>query len=452
MLDKDYIKPIPKTLVATIKREDKKRYPAPCGNTRFYSYLATWHKELVKITVAVKYYKEKWYCKQVAVHGLRSENALVKDVEYFTVAGYVVGWYDIKACARSKHWENGKWYSCKRKYFDMYAPCVNLDYLEHFSEYRYSEYKNAYYTEILSYLRLYEEFPETEYLIKSGLKYYATSKTILRQIRKDKSFHKWLVAHRDKAMENGRYYCNSILQAYKNNLPIAKVDVLEYRKRHLIADYHGKDIIKYAFIKGEKNGYERYFTYKDKHDISDYLYLDYIRACHFLNLDCHDDNIRYPKDFHRWHDIRIEEKRIVEEEQERLREEQAKKEKEKILNDFLISAEKYLPLAGFIKDKHYAIFIAKSPAELIKEGIALSHCVGHNGYDKKMAKQETLIFFVRKIEELDKPFVTIEYSLKTKKVLQCYAYKNSKPEEKVLNFVNKKWLPYANKQLKKIAA
>ena len=88
----------------------------------------------------------------------------------------------------------------------------------------------------------------------------------------------------------------------------------------------------------------------------------------------------------------------------------------------------------------------------IKEGNALSHCVGHNGYDKKMAKQETLIFFVRKIEELDKPFVTLEYSLKSKKVLQCYAYKNTKPEEKVWNFVNKKWLPYANKQLKKIAA
>ena len=50
---------------------------------------------------------------------------------------------------------------------------------------------------------------------------------------------------------------------------------------------------------------------------------------------------------------------------------------------------------------------------------------------KKMANQETLIFFVRKLEELDKPFVTIEYSLKTKQILQCYAYRNSKPEEKV---------------------
>ena len=100
MLDRNYIKPIPKTIVAAIKREDKKHYKTPCGNSRCYSYLATWHKELVKITVAVKHYKEKWYCKQVAVHGLRSTNALVKDVEFYYVAGYIVGWHDIKASSR----------------------------------------------------------------------------------------------------------------------------------------------------------------------------------------------------------------------------------------------------------------------------------------------------------------------------------------------------------------
>ena len=452
MLDENYIKPIPKKIVSVIKRVDKTHYKTPCGNTRCYSYLATWKKELVKITVAVKHYKEEWYCKQVAVHGLRSTNALVKDVEFFTVAGYVFGWHDIKACSRKKHWEDGKWYSCNGKYFDMYAPCVNLDYLERFPEYQYSEYKNAHFTEILGYLRLYEEFPEAEYLVKSGLKYYATSKTILKKVRKDKSFHKWLVAHKDYDLINGKYYCNAILHAYKHNVPIKQADTMEYRKRHLIADYHGKDIIKYAFKKGVQGEYERYFSYKDKHDISDYLYLDYIRACNFLNLDCHDDAIRYPKDFHRWHDIRIEERRVIEAERKRLRKEKAREGKETLVKNFLIAAEKYLPLADFDKDKNYAIFIARSPAELIKEGNALSHCVGHNGYDKKMAKQETLIFFVRKMEELDKPFVTIEYSLKTKKVLQCYAYKNTKPDEKVLKFVHKKWLPYANKQLQKIAA
>ena len=69
-----------------------------------------------------------------------------------------------------------------------------------------------------------------------------------------------------------------------------------------------------------------------------------------------------------------------------------------------------------------------------------------------MAREETLIFFVRKLEALDTPFVTLEYSLKTKQILQCYAYDNQKPEDNVLEFVNNKWLPHANQQLEKIAA
>ena len=452
MLDKNYVKPIPQRIVALIKREDKKHYPTPCGNHRCYSYLATWKKELVKVTVAVKHYKEKWYCKQIAVHGLHSKNALVKDVEYFSVAGYVIGWNDIKACSRPKAWEDGRWYSCDDKWFDLYAPCINLEYLDRFPEYKYSEYKRGDFINILGYLRIYEQFPQAEYLIKSGLKAYAMNKTILRQMQKDKSFHKWLIAHLDCNMLDGRYYCNAIISAYKNNIPLEKANALEGRKRQLIADYHGKDIIKYAHIKGVKGEYERFFAYQDKHDISTYLYLDYIRACHYLELDCSDDNIRYPRDFHRWHDIRIDEYNTMLAEKKRLNEEKARKEKELLMQNFLMTAEKYLPLAGFNEDEHYAIFIAKSPAELIKEGNALSHCVGRNGYDKKMANEETLIFFVRKIEELDKPFVTLEYSLKTKKVLQCYAHKNTKPDENVLEFVHNKWLPHANQQLEKIAA
>ena len=56
------------------------------------------------------------------------------------------------------------------------------------------------------------------------------------------------------------------------------------------------------------------------------------------------------------------------------------------------------------------------------------------------------------MDDLQTPFVTIEYSLKKKQVLQCYAYNNTKPDEKVLNFVNNKWLPHTNQQIQQIAA
>lgn len=463
MLDRNYIKPIPKKIVALIKRTDKQRYKTPCGNTRFYSYLATWKKELVKVTVAVRHYRKQWVYKQVSVHGLRSDNCLARDIEFFYIGGYVVGWYDMGLYPRRKEWEDGVWYSCERKYFNPHSITVNLDYLQRFPKYKYSEYNNALYSDILSYLRLYEQFPEAEYLIKSGLKYYATSKTILRQVRKDKSFHKWLVKNKDYYLTSGRYYCTAILQAYKKHLPIKQVQAFEERKRKLIHDYHSKSIVKIIIQKGVKGEFERFFHYIDKYDISISLYRDYMEACKFLHLDCHDDKIRYPKDFKRWHDIRIEEMDVIRREnnrkqkllrakEARARKKQLEKEQRELAENFLKAAEKYLPLAGFTEDEHYAIFIARSPAELIKEGNALSHCVGRCGYGRKMAREETLIFFVRKMEELDKPFVTLEYSIKQKKVLQCYAYNNTKPDDNVIEFVNNKWLPHANKQLEKIAA
>ena len=112
---------------------------------------------------------------------------------------------------------------------------------------------------------------------------------------------------------------------------------------------------------------------------------------------------------------------------------------------------KYLPLQRNGKDD-YVIVIAKSPAELVKEGSSLHHCVGRMNYDQKMVREETLIFFIRRKDEPETPLATLEYSLSKKKVLQCYGDGDSNPEDAICTFVYNKWLPYANRKLNKIAA
>ena len=94
--------------------------------------------------------------------------------------------------------------------------------------------------------------------------------------------------------------------------------------------------------------------------------------------------------------------------------------------------------------------IAKSPNELVKEGKALNHCVGKMGYDKKFVDEQSLIFFIRDKENPKVPLVTVEYSLISKKVLQCYAYHDTKPAKEIEEYVYHNWLPYANTQLKKL--
>ena len=118
---------------------------------------------------------------------------------------------------------------------------------------------------------------------------------------------------------------------------------------------------------------------------------------------------------------------------------------------FIDVAKKYMPLQRNMKEPFICI-IAKSPDDLVKEGEFLNHCVGRMNYDQRMAKEQSLIFFIRKPSEPNKPFVTVEYSLENHKVLQCQGKNHSKPADEVLEYVNKKWLPYANRKLKKLAA
>ena len=112
------IKPIPKYILEKIKRLDKISNPTPNPFRRFYSYLTKNDKELVKVTVAVKEHKGKWYCKQVAVHGLDSNHCYSKDLNFFFVGGYTVGWAEEGLYRYAKWWEDGRWYEYKDKELD----------------------------------------------------------------------------------------------------------------------------------------------------------------------------------------------------------------------------------------------------------------------------------------------------------------------------------------------
>ena len=123
------IKPIPKYILAAIKKKDATLYPSSSGLNRFYAYLAIWNKELVKVTVAVKTrYKTHWHCKQVAVHGVDSERCFVKDMCFYSISGYHVGWYEEELTRTPKWYESPDWGWCDDKYFDPHAYLINKDY------------------------------------------------------------------------------------------------------------------------------------------------------------------------------------------------------------------------------------------------------------------------------------------------------------------------------------
>lgn len=431
------IKPVPKYIVEKIKALDKVRFVKPTKLVRYYSYLTKNDGELVKVTVAVRNNRNDWHYKQVAVHGIDSKICFVKDMVRYYMGTLAVGWYEQGLTKEPKWFEDPEWGWHDDKMFDPYSTCVNKEYVKKFKDLRYSALEQYEYGDVIPYLRVHRQYPQTEYLVKLGLSRLSQSVQLLRLLGKDKKFQKWIARNRED-LKRRDYYVSAILLAYKKDMDIKAAQEYESDRKSLCAEKDLKPIREML-----NRNYAPYLKYVKDKGISNRLYLDYLRACNYLGLDMSLDKNRYPHDFKYWHDVRIDEYNTKKMEND-------KKERAEFYEKFNSVAQKYLPLER--DNKGYLVIIAKSPAELVAEGRALDHCVGRMGYEQKFAREETLIFFIRSADAPEVPLVTMEYSLKSKKILQCYAYHNSKPSDDVTEFVNKKWLPYAKRQLKKIAA
>lgn len=434
------IKAIPKYMIELIRKAEETNPWRNSGHTRFYSYLTKNDGELVKITVACKNKLDspRWRCKQVIVHGIHSKDCFLKDIVFHFMGNYSVGWFEQGLQKCRKWYESEDWGLQDDKYFNIWCPVLNVEYALKFPEYRYSAIDKYRYCDTFKYLRLYEKYPQAEMLVKFGLSEYATSVQILRKVGKDKRFRKWLISKRDE-IRYGGYYVGTLLIAYKTGKPFEQVQKLESEKKSFYRQDAYKNIK--GLFKTDKEVTE-FMEYISAQNTNLSSYSDYLYACNYLGLDMTLPKNRLPHNFKRWHDIRIDEYHTA----KALKDAE---ERKALYAKFASVAEKYLPLQKDDKNA-FVIVIARSPQDLIREGDILHHCVGRMNYDQKFAREESLIFFVRNIAEPDTPFVTLEYSLKNRKVLQCYGEHDTRPDDSVMEFVNKKWLPFANKQLKKI--
>ncbi len=436
------IKPIPKYMIERIRKAEETNPWRNSGHTRFYSYLTKNDGEIVKITVACKNKLDspRWRCKQVIVHGIHSKDCFLKDIVFHFMGNYSVGWFEQGLQKCRKWYESEDWGLQDDKYFNIYCPVLNIEYILKLPEYRYSAIDKYRYCDTFKYLRLYEKYPQAEMLVKFGLSEYATSVQILRKVGKDKAFRKWLINRRNE-IRYGGYYVGTLLIAYKTGKPFEQVQKLESEKKSFYRQDGYKNIK--GLFKTDKEVTE-FMEYISAQNTNLSSYSDYLYACNYLDLDMTLPKNRLPHNFKRWHDIRIDEYHTA----KALKDAE---ERKALYAKFASVAEKYLPLQKDDKNT-FVIVIARSPQDLIREGDILHHCVGRMNYDQKFVREESLIFFVRNISEPDTPFVTVEYSLRNKKVLQCYGEHDTRPSDSVMEFVNKKWLPFANKQLKKIQA
>lgn len=158
---------------------------------------------------------------------------------------------------------------------------------------------------------------------------------------------------------------------------------------------------------------------------------DYLRMAKDEGMDTTDDIVRLPKDLKARHD------QLVELINARRDAEKIAKEKEKYKRLDAQILEK-LPEAAryFWENDKYMIIPAGTCEELMTEGRTLHHCVGSNDiYMNKMAAGTSWILFLRKKEDLEKAYYTVEIDMKDDRILQYYSEFDRQPDKGIISKV-----------------
>lgn len=196
--------------------------------------------------------------------------------------------------------------------------------------------------------------------------------------------------------------------------------LLEYMTIHRIASYIQKQKANTKhFGRYEKTNecWRRQNFFRD--------YRDYLSNCEVLGLDISSDSVRFPKDFISAHDHAAAEVKVLEDmEKQQLFEKIEKYEAE--------YNKRY-----YFEDKKLGLMI-RAPhdhQEIVYEGTALHHCVAT--YRERVAARQTIILFIRKIDDPDTPYFTLNLDPSDGRIIQCRGLQNCAYPSDVKKFMDK---------------
>lgn len=320
------------------------------------------------------------------------------------------------------------------------------------TQFQYSEWDDWQQVEMkdyVSYFALYAKHPQIEYLMKLGFRQFVNNK--LHNVSMYRSIN-WNGKTLDKVLRVSRQDMKEITRNAQKIMPFT-LAVYQLGKRdgsNFTIDEANE--FRYENLEGEfewmkKNSQgttlRRLFNYLSRQvkkadelslamemenedavgerhtTVREQLIMlrDYWSGCVRLNLKVGEDIAEYPSDLTRAHDNVY--KQIKFKENKEL--DQRIKERIKDLLEF--------------KNEQFFMRPFASTREIIHEGKILKHCIGN--YSDKYANGKTDLYVIRKHNEPDKPFYSLE--IIDGKVRQYYGYKNNqtiKKSKEVIEFVN----------------
>lgn len=320
-------------------------------------------------------------------------------------SGYYSWYYNQKY---TEEWELGysNYTNSCYKFITTFNYCIVLDPSIKYCGFNYTSKDMVSFIQYISQFRV---FPAIEMYSKNGINYLSTDSRFYKKFTKSKEFSKY-VRENMAYIKNKKPNYPKILQAYKSGKSIQA-----YVNARAICEsdgYKGNESILTNKIIDKIAA-----LYADTH-----MYLDYFNAAkHFIYMDT--NQALYPSDLKSAHDYYVE---------------KYNEQRDKIKYEAFLKVSKDWEWLNW-DNKHFMIMVAPTIISLTNEGQSLHHCVGKMNYDKKMAEGGNLIMFVRKVNQSDVPFYTVEFDKDTKKIVQCHGDHNASATPEINEFLNK-WI------------
>jgi len=182
----------------------------------------------------------------------------------------------------------------------------------------------------------------------------------------------------------------------------------------------------------ENNSFERIINYFAKQkrivkkSVNELLiyYRDYIQMSADLKIDMRRKSARFPKNIKQAHDrVMVAFKAVQNEIEDR---------------KFKIASKNLYDGLTDYRDGNYAVVFPQSKTDFFREGQELSHCVGTSShYFDEHIKGEKMIFFVRKLPDIDKSYATMQIDMRKLTISSLYGYGNSQVDKETRDFANK---------------
>lgn len=306
---------------------------------------------------------------------------------------------------------------------------------------QYTKYPNKFYvSDMVEFFDLAARYRSIEYLTKLGFSKLVWAKLIRYRTYgainwRGKSLDKVLRlskadirAIRDSGLAFGPAELRYLQKQRKagNKISVADAFVLsklgnEYYSNLIPTQFCTESEAHQYLLKQFKRGHWREisFTLYDWHD--------YLRQCLDLGMDLSERRYLFPNNLQEAHEEATQRVKL--------------KHDRKL--DMLIRKRQSELLQYRFESDGFIVRPVSSLKELFQEGKALNHCVG--GYADQFAIGGCIIMVVRKADEPDKPYYTMEIS--GKKIKQCRGYKNCDMTPEVEAFVRR----FEDEKLKKIS-